>query len=188
MNSELKRLSLITLSLFLVMVLVVNVHTYLDAGKFIPEATCHSQVRNVNLMRSVNCHHPSEHKNYPSLAHTKKLRLVAEPALKRVYVLTGSRVIYIMHAQINLYPQHLTSQAKSGQQLYQKRGTTLVTGFDWSEFGHHFYFESVAAVNQHRVGNNWLQDPVKVPGTIQLSKPDARWIQTLPKGIPIIIR
>ena len=67
------------------MVLVVNVHTYLDAGKFIPEATRHSQVRNVNLMRSVNRHHPSEHKNYPSLAHTKKLRLVAEPALKRVY-------------------------------------------------------------------------------------------------------
>lgn len=188
MNSELKRISLITLTIFLVLVLGINIHTYLDSSNFIPEANRRSQVKNINLLRRPNRHHPSEHKSYPALKKIKQLRLVAEPALKRVYVLDGRQVIYIMHAQVNLRPQQLTSQAKAGQQLYQKRGAKFVTGFDWSEFGHHYYFESVVAINQQRAKNNWLKKPVTIPGTIQLSRPDARWLQTLPKGTPIIIR
>ncbi|MGM9892498.1 hypothetical protein [Limosilactobacillus sp.] len=188
MNSELKRISLITLVVFLVLTLGINVHTYLDSSKFIPEASRRSQVRNINLLRPTNLNHPSEHHNYPNLRQAKKLHLVAEPALKRVYVLSGHRVIYIMHAQINLHPQRLTSQAKSGQQLYQKRGSQLVTGLNWTEFGHHYYFESVAAVNQQTVKKNWLKKPVAIPGTIQLSQPDARWLQSLPEGTPITIR
>lgn len=188
MNSELKRVSLITLVLFVVMTLGINIHAYLDSSQFIPEASHRSQVRNVNLLRSANRNHPSEHHNYPNLHRVKKLHLVAEPALKRVYVLSGNRVIYIMHAQINLRPQQLSSQAKSGQQLYQKRGSTLVTGLNWTECGHHYYFESLVEVNQTAVKKNWLKKPVVIPGTIQLSQPDAHWIQSLPCNTPITIR
>lgn len=188
MNSELKRVTLITLIIFGVMAIIINMHTYLDSGKFIPEAGRVSQVRNVNLLRRPNRNQPSERKRYPRLADKKKLRVIAEPTLKRVYVLEGHRVIYIMHAQVDLYPQRLTSQAKFGQQLYQKRGQQLISGFNWTEFGHHYYFESISSVNQQAVKKNWLKHPVTAPGTIQLSLPDAQWIQTLPKGTPIIIR
>lgn len=116
MNNELKRISLITIIIFLIAVAVINMHTYLDAGKYIPEASRVSQVRNTNLLRKAKLNHPSEHKPYPHLAKMKKLRVIAEPALKRVYVLDGHKVIYIMHAKINLRPGKLTSQGKSGQE------------------------------------------------------------------------
>lgn len=188
MNSELKRVTLITLIIFGVMAIIINMHTYLDSGKFIPEAGRVSQVRNVNLLRRPNRNQPSERKRYPRLADKKKLCVIAEPTLKRVYVLENHRVIYIMHAQVSLYPQRLTSQAKVGQQFYQKRGQQLISGFNWAEFGHHYYFESISSVNQQAVKKNWLKHPVTAPGTIQLSLPDAQWMQTLPKGTPIIIR
>lgn len=188
MNSELKRISLITLIIFGVMVIIINMHVYLDSGKFIPEASRISQVRNANLLRRPNLNRPSEHKHYPRLTNKKRLQLVAEPTLKRVYVIEDHRVIYIMHAQVNLPAQRLISQAKVGQQLYQKQNQQLISGFNWTEFGHHYYFEAATSINQQAVKKNWLKHPVTVPGTIQLSLPDAQWIQTLPKGTPIIIR
>lgn len=62
MNSELKRISLITLIIFGIMLVIINIHAYLASGKFIPEANRISQVRNINLLRRPNLNQPSERK------------------------------------------------------------------------------------------------------------------------------
>lgn len=188
MNSELKRISLITAVIFLISVITINIHTYFDAGKYIPEASRSSQVRNTNLLRKAKLNHPSERKHYPDLAKKKKLRVIAEPTLNRVYILNGHRVIYIMHAKINVRPDKLVSQGKSGQELYQKQGKQFISGVNWTEFDHHYYFEAVVTANNQPVKRQWLAKATAVPDSIQLSIPDARWIQGLPKNTPVIIR
>lgn len=188
MNNELKRLSLITVTIFVVVTAIINLHSYLDSSRYIPEASRVSQVHNTNLLRHPNINHPSEHKSYPRLAGKKKLRVIAEPALKRVYVLQEHRVIYIMHAQVNLRARQLTVQGKNGQQLYQRRGRQLTAAINWTEFGHHYYFEALTQINHQSAKSDWLVKPTVIPGTIQLSVPDALWIQSLPKGTPLTIR
>lgn len=188
MNRELKRLCQIAGTIFLVIILFINIRAYLDSGRFIPEASRVSQVHNTNLLRKAKLNKSSELKNYPNLKKQRNLHLIAEPGMQKVFVLSGHKVIYIMHAQIYVSPQTLTSQTKSGQQLFHIDGQTTITAQNWTEFGQHYYFESLSHTNQQAVKKKWLAKPVRIPNTIQLSTPDAKWVQTLPQGTTITIR
>ena len=188
MNREFKHLCQIAGVILLLVILFTNAHCYLDSSHFIPEARRTSQVYNTNLLSKPRLYKASEHRNYPNLRKQAGLRLIAEPGMKKVFVLSKHKVIYIMHAQVNAQPGHFTSQGKYGQQLFHVQGRDAVYAKSWTEFGHHYYFETPVSRDQHPVSNKWLEKPAKVANTIQLSAPDAKWVQSLPKGTTIIIR
>ncbi|QZN92852.1 hypothetical protein KZE55_08845 [Limosilactobacillus panis] len=188
MNREFKHLCQIAGVILLLVILFINARCYLDSSHFIPEARRTSQVYNTNLLSRARLYKASEHRSYPNLRKQTDLRLIAEPGMQKVFVLSKHKVIYIMHAQINAQPGRFTSQGKYGQQLFHVQGQHTVTAKNWAEFGHHYYFESPVSKDQHPVSNKWLTKPAKVANTIQLSAPDAKWAQSLPKGTTIIIR
>lgn len=188
MNKELKNIFKITIILFAILALIVNLHAYLNTKKFIPEASRVSQVLNTNRLRSARLNKPSEYHGYPPLKRQKKLVVVADSKLNKVFVISNHRVIYILHAQVHTPKKRLTSQGKSGEQLTYVSHARAYAAQTWSEFGHHFYFVSPLSVNQKSISKNWLKTSFNFPGSILLSQPDAHWLQSLPKNTRIIIR
>jgi hypothetical protein len=187
MNKELKNIFQITVVLFVILALIVNLHAYLNTKGFIPEASRASQVINTNRLRDARRNKPSEYHGYPPLKR-QKLLLIADSKLNKVFVIHNHRVIYILHAQIHTPKKQLTSQGKTGEQLTYISHSKAYAAQTWSEFGHHFYFVSPISVNQKNISNDWLKTSFSFPGSILLSQPDAHWLQSLPKGTRIIIR
>ena len=188
MNSKQKQFILLTAALFVIFVLIFNVHTYVDSSRFIVSASRSSQILNINRLRHPNVNKRSEHRQYPNLRKQDRLRLIMVPGLKRLYVLNGHRVIYIMHARTNIRQQTLRTRGHHGQQIDHVNTGHTLTGRSWSALSHQCYIVAPAAVDQDKVAKNWLKTDFAFPNTIQLSRPDAQWLQSLPKGTKIIIR
>lgn len=188
MNTELKNLTRLGIIILSAMILIVNLSYYLSSSHFIPDASRSSQVIHTNRLRRVNINRPSEHGNYPNLRKAKNVTVIADSQMQKVFILSHQRVVYIMHAQVHTAKRHFSCQAKTGQQLIAINGNQSYTAQDWTEFGHQFYFAAPVSNNNQTISGNWLKDNFPLPGSILLSKPDAQWLQTLPKGTKIIVR
>lgn len=188
MNSKQKQFILLTTILFGVIVLFINIHAYLDSSHFITGASKTSQVLNVNRLRHPNINKPSEKKSYPSLSKRGHLRLIAVAGLKRIYVLDGHRVIYIMHARVSTNQHSLIFRGPHGQQIDHVEAEQTLAGCDWSALSRQCYIIAPAAIDQKQVKKNWLKTDFDFPNSIQLSRPDAKWLQGLPKNTKITIR
>lgn len=188
MNIEFKKITQLSMVLFAILILIINLQAYLNDGRFIPQANRTSQVTNTNQLRAPRLNHSSEFKKYPDLKKQSNLTLVANAKMHKVFVINNHRVIYILHAQVHATGQQFSSQGKTGQQVAYIDGNQTLTAENWTEFGHHFYFASPTELNQQTVKEKWLKSNFNLPGCILLSKPDALWIQSLPKGTKIIIR
>lgn len=188
MNNKQKQFILLTAVLFIIILIVVNIHTYIDSSRFITGASRTSQVLSVNRLRRPSITKPSEHHHYPDLRKQEKLHLVAVPGMKRVYVLSADRVIYIMHARVNIAHRSALSQGDSGQQVNYVTADHNLSAHNWTALDHRCYIIAPNAIDQQRIKRDWLKIPFAFPNTIQLSRPDAQWMQTLPKDTKITIR
>ncbi|MEE6634640.1 hypothetical protein [Limosilactobacillus pontis] len=188
MNNKQKQFILLTTAMFAVIVLIFNIHAYVDSSRFISGASRPSQVLNVNRLRHPNINKPSEHRHYPDLSKQGQLRLIMVPGLNRLYVLSGQRVVYIMHARTNIQRRALTSQGHHGQQVAHVNSDHTLAGRNWSALSHQCYIIAPATVDQDHVAKDWLKTVFAFPNSIQLSQPDAQWLQSLPKNTKIIIR
>lgn len=183
-----KQFILLMAALFAAILLIINIHAYVDSSRFITDASRTSQVLNTNRLRHPNVNKPSEHKRYPALHKQDRLHLVMVPGMKRLYVLSGQRVIYIMHARTTITHQTVTALDQHGQQIAHVGDGHTLAGRDWSALSHQCYIIAPAAIDQDRVAKNWLKNTFAFPNTIQLSRPDAQWLQGLPKNTKITIR
>lgn len=188
MKPQVKKIIQLTAIFFVLVMLVDNCQHDLNQHNFIADASKTSQIINTNRLRRPNIQRASEFKRYPDLAKEKAVKLVVISRLHRVYVLSGRRVIYLMHAQVNVPAKHFKSQGKSGQLLGYTDGNQTITSRNWVEFGHHCYLTSPVNVNQQSVATNWLNSTIKFPNSILVSQPDAHWLQGLPKNTTIIVR
>ncbi|MGN1279248.1 MAG: hypothetical protein ACI4T4_01040 [Limosilactobacillus sp.] len=188
MNSKQKQFIILTAALFAVIVLFINIHAYLDSSRFITGASRVSQVLNTNRLRRPNINKPSEHKRYPNLRQQARLRIIAVPGMKRIYVLNGHRVIYIMHARVMVNQRTLVLRGQHGQQIDHVEAGHTLAGTNWSAMSHQCYIISPATVDKTQVKKDWLKARFTFPNTIQLSRPDAQWLQNLPKNTKITIR
>lgn len=183
-----KQFILLMAALLAAILLIINIYAYVDSSRFITDASRTSQILNTNRLRHPNINKPSEHKHYPALHNQDQLRLIMVPGMQRLYVLNGQRVIYIMHAKTTITHQTVTVQGHHGQQIDHIGAGRTLAGCDWSALSHQCYIIAPTMVDQERVGANWLKESFAFPNTIQLSRPDAQWLQELPKNTKIIIR
>lgn len=188
MNREQKHLFYLIAIFFTISVVIINAHAYLSSSKFIPDAGRASQVVSANRLRHPNRNRPSENKAYPNLRKQSHLRIIAVTKLQKVFVLSGHRVIYTMHARINAKSQATSSQGRFGQQINYVGGKQALGASNWVALSNHLYFVAPATIGQHAVAKNWLKQSFNFPRTIQVSQPDAHWLQSLPKGTPVTIR
>ena len=188
MNSKQKQFVLITAVLFVVLVFFINIHAYFDSSRFITGASRTSQVLNTNRLRHPNINKSSEHKSYPDLRKLKQLRVIAVPDMHRVYVLSGQRVVYIMHARVTIQKRSIITSGKQGQQVDYVGAGHIFAGDNWTALSHQSYIIAPTTIDQKAVAKNWLKSDFDFPDTIQLSRPDAQWLQTLPKNTKITIR
>ncbi|WP_267201961.1 hypothetical protein [Limosilactobacillus kribbianus] len=188
MNRELKHLFYLIAIFFIISIVIINVHTYLSSSKFIPDASRTSQVANANRLRRPNRNHSSESKASPDLHKQSHLRVIAVTKLQKIFVLSGHRVIYTMHARVNASSQSTSSQGHFGQQITHVGGRQVLCAGNWVALNHHLYFVAPTTIGQRAVAKNWLKQSFNFPRTIQVSQPDALWLRSLPKGTPVTIR
>ena len=62
-----KQFILLMAALFAAILLIINIHAYVDSSRFITDASRTSQVLNTNRLRHPNVNKPSEHKRYPEI-------------------------------------------------------------------------------------------------------------------------
>lgn len=183
-----KQFILLIATIFVAIILIINVHAYVDSSRFIVGASRTSQVLNTNRLRRPSINRSSEHKRYPDLRKQEQLHLVMVPGLNRLYVLSRQRVIYIMHARTTIPHQTVKTRGQGGQQIDHVSTSHTLAGHNWSALSHQCYIVAPATVDQNQVAKNWLKTSFPFPNAIQLSQPDAQWLQGLPQNTKITIR
>lgn len=192
MNKELKHLLLIAFGLLLVLIFSFNLCYYLRSNNFISQATKTSQIINKNRLRSPNTKRSSERWSYPKVTKSSQLKLVAVKKQRLLWVVNtrNNHIIYTIHAQINIPVQKkpLKTLYARGQQIYHVNGSKQATGNNWLGISNGYYIETpVSDFTGQHVSHNLFKSPV-IQNTIQVSKPDAKWLQKLPENTPLIIK
>lgn len=118
--------------------------------------------------------------------------MVAVKQAKRILVINSNKrqVIYIIHAQINLPAQKNSFRLlhARGQQIYHINGSQQAIAKNWLGINDGNYIETpVTDMSNHQVSRNLRKAP-KIENTIQVSTPDAKWLQTLPENTPLIVK
>lgn len=187
MNKELKVMIYSALSLLVILLVAVNVIN-LNSSKYINEATISSQRIALNRLKHPNLNHSSEIGKYPQLRKQKKIKLLATRGTNRLYVISEHKVIYIVNAKVNIKPTITTLNAARGEYTFHVNGNSQGISNNWLNFGKLGYIESPYTINNHRVRDNWIKSKHSLPCTIEVSKPDAKWLRQVPKGTAIIVR
>lgn len=190
MNKELKHLLVISISLFLIFIFILNINTY-HGHHFIPQASKQSQIICRNRLRAPWLRYSSEKWPYPKIDH-RQLELIAVKKQHLILVVDTNKhqAIYAVHAQINPSAQTkpLTVLRARGQQIYHIIGARQTTGQYWLGISNGDYIESpLTGLNQQRVPHR-LTKVSPVENTIQVSRPDAKWLQQVPKNTPLLIK
>lgn len=187
MNKELKAMILSALAMLLVLIVAINVFHY-SSNNYISEADRYSQQMALNRLRHPHLSRSSEFGKYPMLKNKQHLKLIAVRKSNRLYVTNSQKVIYVVNAQINHHPTVTTINAARGEQVNHVNSKTQSTSINWTNFGKLGYIESPTVINNHRIHGNWLQNSHHVANTIEVSKPDAKWLQQLPANTKLIIK
>ncbi|MBB1079640.1 hypothetical protein H5S09_07155 [Limosilactobacillus sp. STM2_1] len=190
MNKELKHMLIISISLFFIFVFIFNIYTY-HTGNFIPQASRASQIISYNRLRSPNTHRASEKWTYPKI-EKKQLALIALKKPHKIFVVDtkNHHVLYIIHAQVNLPAQNhpLRILHARGQQIYHISGSQQATAKYWLGISNGNYIETpLTDMDNHHVPR-CLQKIPPIKNTIQVSKPDAKWLQGIPENTPLLIK
>ena len=187
MNKELKVMIYSALSLLVILLVAINIIN-LNSSKYINEATISSQRVALNHLKHSNLNRSSEVGKYPQLKKQKKIKLLAIKENNRMYVISDHKVIYIVNAKVNIAPTVTTINAARGEYTFHVNGNNQGVSNNWLNFGKLGYIESPYSINNHRVRSNWIKNKHSLPYTIEVSRPDAKWLRQVPKGTAIIVR
>lgn len=173
------------LALLLVM---VNLTAWFSQDRMLG-TTYASQCLAANRLRGPRVGRPSEHGHYPRLARCQRVRVVAVKRENRLYVISRHRVVYIVNARVNLVPMTARLNGARGTVIFNRNDRVRQAGINWlslSQAG--TFIESPVYVNNHRVRGNWLHTRYHCTNTIDVSKPDAHWLQGLPQATQLVIK
>lgn len=187
MNKELKVMIYSALSLLVILLVAINIIN-LNSSKYINEATISSQRVALNRLKHPNLTRSSEVGKYPQLKKQKKIKLLATKGTHRLYVISDHKVIYIVNAKVNIAPTVTTINAARGEYTFHVNGNNQGISNNWLNFRKLGYIESPYSINNHRVCGNWIKNKYSLPCTIEVSRPDAKWLRQVPKGTAIIVR
>ncbi|WP_242364300.1 hypothetical protein [Limosilactobacillus antri] len=188
MNKELKIMFKIGFSLLALLLIIINGHSWIAHKRTLPGTDSSFQVA-VNRLRHPQLNHPSELARYPRLKGQPALYLVAIRKERRLYVISGHQVLYIVNARINLSPATLHINHSRGNQIFNQNNNVQQVGTNWLSLSQaDTFIEAPVEVNNHRVHGNWLQARYHCANTIDVSKPDAYWLQDLPAGTRLVIK
>lgn len=187
MNKELKVMVYSALSLLIILLVATNIIN-LNSNKYINEATISSQRIALNRLKHPNLNRSSEIGKYPQLKKYKKIELLATKGTNRLYVISDHKVIYIVNAKVNIEPTVTTINAARGEYTFHVNGNNQGISNNWLNFGKLGYIESPYSINNHQVRGNWMKNQHSLPCTIEVSKPDAKWLRQVPKGTTIIVK
>jgi lipoprotein-anchoring transpeptidase ErfK/SrfK len=143
--------------------------------------------------KTVDWTKPSESKAYPDVSKYQNLELQVNLKRQRVYVKSGSQVLYTMYASSGMNNSTPTGTYKIGSRGYSFYNPTEKMGAHyWTAFiGTTYLFHSVPTDSN---GNYITSEAVylgKRPsshGCVRLSIPDAKWInEKIPTGTKVVI-
>lgn len=174
-------------SILVVLLLIANI-VHLGAQNYLSTASKSSQITALNRLRHPRLNHASVLSKYPSLKGHKGLQLLTVRQSHRLYVISNHRVLYIAHAAINLQPTTTTINAARGEHTFHVQNGNQSIADNWTNFGKLGYIETPVSINNHRVHDNWIKHHEYLPNTIEVSKPDAKWLQQLPKGTKLTVK
>lgn len=189
-NPELKAMWRLAFPGLLIILVVINLFAWLHTSQHVTGVSYASQVVTENRLRHANIKHSSviggEHKHLTSKDHVK---LIAVKKRNLVYVVTKRHVVYALHAKVNLKNGHagVINDARGQQNTHVVNGKQI-TASTWTSFGSAGYIESPETVNGQKVRGNWLKQRTKLTNTILVSRPDAHWLQKMPKGTAIVVQ
>ena len=186
-NKELKAMIYTAISLLITLLIIINIVNF-GSDNYINEATKSSQRIALNHLKRPHLNHSSELGKYPKLKGQKNIELLALKRTNRLYVINNHRVIYIVNAEINLNPTSTRINAARGERAFHVKNSKQSITVNWLSFAKLGYIESIVSVNNHQVRGNWINDKYHLPNTIEVSKPDAKWLQQLPKGTELIVK
>lgn len=177
-NKELKAMMIIATAEFIVVIMIIN-SINLFTGVFITEATRRSQIIATNRLKKPHWNRPSEFQRYPNL--NKPITLVATRKTNRLYIIHQQQVIYIANATIKCHPSMTTASQLRGEQAIHIIHHKKVPATTWTNFHQRIYLETPTK-------KSWWKPKQQPVNTIWLSKPDALWLQHLPRGAKLIIK
>ncbi|WP_295746966.1 hypothetical protein [uncultured Limosilactobacillus sp.] len=150
-----------------------------SSGKFIPEATRSSQIIAANRLKKPRWNRSSEWKRHPKL--TPPLTLVANGKTNRLYIIRQRKVLYITNATVKCQPTTTTVSSLRGEQTIHINRHKEVHATSWTNFAQRIYLETPAK-------NRWWDTKQQPVNTLWVSKPDAQWLQHLPKETKLIVQ
>lgn len=186
-NHELKRMLESALGLLAGCLVVLNLVS-LNPHHYLATATVSSQRLALNRLKPPHLNQASEHGKYPRLSSHDKVKLIALRKQNRLYVIRNHQVIYLMNAQINFKPTTTVINAAHGTAAIHVNYQHQQMGTNWTSFGQIGYLEAPFSIQGHRVHGNWLRLKATIPNTIEVSRPDAHWLQQIPQGTALTIK
>lgn len=192
MNKELKRLLQISIGLLALILISINVVHDHQSRNFISNASKVSQIINTNRLRSARLNRPSEKWPYPKINHQSQLTLIGIKATNQLFVINRqtNRVIYIIHAKINVKPtnQPLKVLKARGQEIYHIHGAKQTTGQSWLRLSNQAYLEAPLRDSNNQPVSNDLLSTIPSSNLIYASSHDANWLQSIPTNTPVYIQ
>lgn len=188
MNEELKKMFKVGFGVFALLLVIINFIAWLSHNQALG-ATYSSQCLAVNRLRSPRVGRPSEHGHYPQLARHQRVKLVVMKKEKRLYVLSNHHVLYIINAKTNLAPTTTQINGARGTIIFTQNNGIRQVGANLLSLNHaDTFIEAPAYINNHRVHGNWLRSRYQCTNTVDVSKPDAHWLQSLPNNTRLVIK
>ncbi|MCH3910543.1 MAG: hypothetical protein LKE20_00165 [Limosilactobacillus oris] len=188
MNEELKKMFKVGFGVLALLLVIINFIAWLSHNQALG-ATYSSQCLAVNRLRSPRVGRPSEHGHYPRLARHQRVKLMVVKKKKRLYVLSNHHVLYIINAKTNLAPTTTQINGARGTSIFTQNNNVQQVGANWLSLSQaDAFIEAPTYINNHRVRGNWLYSRYHCTNTIDVSKPDARWLQSLPNNTRLVIK
>lgn len=187
MNKELQVMIYTAFAILAILLTIVNIYS-LSSSHYLSDATISSQQVAENRLKRPQLKRASEVGKYPKLKKQKKIRLLAVRKSSHLYVISNHKVIYVVNAGINLQPTTTSINAARGERAFHVRNNSQSIANSWLSFGQLGYIESPVSINGKWVHGNWIKNGYHLPNTIEVSRPDAKWLQQVPKDTKLIIR
>lgn len=177
---------MIYLAFAITMILVVVTNIYSYCSNHIAGTDYISQRIALNRLKHPRLNGSSEWGSYPKLH--KNVQLIAIRKANKLYVIQNKKIIYVINAKINLHPSKFQINGARGEHdLHVQNGERSIAN-SWLNFGKLGYIESPMTIDGQKVHGNWLNNSKSLNNTIEISRPDAHWLQGVPKGTTLIIK
>lgn len=183
LSNNFKAVHFLILALFL---LLINISS-ITSQNIISSTSYASQRIALNKLRKPNLKHPSEIGPYPNI-DKKNIKLVAIKRTNRLYVNSKRKTLYIINAKVNLNATKTSLNSARGTISLSINNNDKIESRNWISFGQNSYIESPYLINENRGKKNWFKNNKHLSNTIEVSEPDAKWLQDLPKGTSLTVK